>query len=370
MRVSRCLPRLATSSTVRPVEVGGRVAAGPESRCAPAGRPRQRLIQPPPRQPDGVAFGHVSIVPRQRDRRRRHARSAAQAQPPRRRAGSRPPRAQSRRVVTEDVLAVSPLHREPAERPAPAAAFASPARPRQRLPGHRSRSAATCRRARRTCTSSPSTSTTSAPALRPGPVAAGSSPRSGQGKCGAVRVGRIGRGEHERRLARPGCRVALLPARRHRRGPGRLLGRRARLGGEGAHPVDGTRDGELRRAEALDEVAAAAAAGVLERRQHRVDRREPPGDLLGRDRAAGEHAVAVQQRFGDGVQPPGRGRLAIGQPPPAARQPSAGRRGSAARAGRSGRTASAGGAAATAARRPRAGLARRAAPATARACRW
>ena len=60
---------------------------------------------------------------------------------------------------------------------------------------------------------------------------------------------------------------------------------------------------ELRRTEAVDEVAAPDPAGVLERPQDRVDRAEPAVDPLGRDRLAGQHAVALEQGQRLGVEP-------------------------------------------------------------------
>ena len=55
-----------------------------------------------------------------------------------------------------------------------------------------------------------------------------------------------------------------------------------------------------------DEVAAPAAAGLLERRQHLVDGREAAGHPLADHRAAGDHAVAVEHPLGDGVGAAGR----------------------------------------------------------------
>lgn len=60
---------------------------------------------------------------------------------------------------------------------------------------------------------------------------------------------------------------------------------------------DGSGQRELRGAEALDDVAAAHAPGVLERAQHRVGRGEAAGHALGGDGAAGEHAVPGQQHL-------------------------------------------------------------------------
>ena len=105
--------------------------------------------------------------------------------------------------------------------------------------------------------------------------------RLGPGERGPEDVGRVGRGEGDHR----GLGAAS--------GAGAL--------GEGAQPVDGTGAAELRGAEALDEVAAAAASGVLEGAEHLVDAGEPTGDALADDRSAGDHAVALEEVLGAGL---------------------------------------------------------------------
>ena len=113
---------------------------------------------------------------------------------------------------------------------------------------------------------------------------------------GAERVGRVGGGE----------------GHGHGLGVGGLLGERAQ-------PVDGTGGPELGGAEALDEVAAPAAAGVLEGGEHLVDRGETAGHALADDGSAGDHAVPVEQPLGDGVRPSGGVGVDLGQHRPAAR---------------------------------------------------
>ena len=77
---------------------------------------------------------------------------------------------------------------------------------------------------------------------------------------GAVRLRRVGRGEHER--------LRLLPVARPQL----------------AQPLDRAAERELRAAEALDEVAAPAEAERLERAQLAVDGAVAAGDPLGRGR--------------------------------------------------------------------------------------
>ena len=72
---------------------------------------------------------------------------------------------------------------------------------------------------------------------------------------------------------------------------------------ERPQPVDGPGCAELSRAEAGDEVATTATTGVLERREHLVDAREPAGDPLRRHRPAGHDAVPLEHRLGRGVRP-------------------------------------------------------------------
>ena len=122
------------------------------------------------------------------------------------------------------------------------------------------------------------------------------------------------------------------PARagpRRRRWPGRW--RRAPAPAPGARPASAPRwggrrrgagrrrrcVGELRGAERLDEVAAAHPAGLLGGGQHAVDAGEPARHLLGHDRAPGHHAVAVEEHLGGGVGAHGGVALDLGQQRPA-----------------------------------------------------
>jgi hypothetical protein len=133
---------------------------------------------------------------------------------------------------------------------------------------------------------------------------------------GAERVGRIGGGEHQ-----CGVVVALLafaPATGHGGLPGR--GRASWLCHR-THPVDGAGHRELRPAEALDEVAAAAPPGLLVGLEHRVDRGEAARRVLGHDGAPGDDAVPVEQSLGGCMRPPGRVCLPLRQ-----QRPTAGRR--------------------------------------------
>ena len=65
-------------------------------------------------------------------------------------------------------------------------------------------------------------------------------------------------------------------------------------------PVDGTGDGELGRAQAVDEVAASALPGFLHRTESLVGRPESADRILGEHTAAGEHPVAIElgEQFG------------------------------------------------------------------------
>src|SRR6185503_15519762 len=105
---------------------------------------------------------------------------------------------------------------------------------------------------------------------------------------GAVGLGRVGRGEHDR---------------------GRLLTRAGR-----AQPLDRAGERELRAAETLDEVAATAGAERLELRERVVEDREAAGDPFGQDLLAADDAVALEQQLGDGPAPLARLRLAAEDP--------------------------------------------------------
>ena len=66
-----------------------------------------------------------------------------------------------------------------------------------------------------------------------------------------------------------------------------------------AQPLDGAAERELRAAEALDEVAAAAEAERLERAQLGVDGAVAAGDALGADAVAGDDALPLEQQLGE-----------------------------------------------------------------------
>ena len=90
-------------------------------------------------------------------------------------------------------------------------------------------------------------------------------------------------------------------------------------------PVDRPGGRELRGAEPLDEVAAAHLAGLLGRGEHAVDRGEAAGHVLGDDRAAGQHAVAVEEQLGVGHRAHGRVGLGERAAPSSARRRSTAR---------------------------------------------
>lgn len=106
--------------------------------------------------------------------------------------------------------------------------------------------------------------------------------RLGPGQSRAVRVGRVRCGEDQG----VGCGTRL---------------RTVAGGGRGAQPVHRAVHRELRRPQALDDIAAPGLPVVLEGGQHTVRRGEAAFDALGLDRAPGHHPVAVQQRAGQGV---------------------------------------------------------------------
>ena len=138
--------------------------------------------------------------------------------------------------------------------------------------------------------------------------ACGRRPRRRRGRPrqrGAERVGRVGGREHQ------GARRRRAPLARG------SSSARSSAAPHGAQPVDRAGQRELRGAEALDEVAAPAAPGLLERREHPVDRGEPAGRPLGHHRAADHHAVPVEQHLGQRRGPPGGVGLDLGQQRPA-----------------------------------------------------
>ena len=94
-------------------------------------------------------------------------------------------------------------------------------------------------------------------------------------QCGAVRLRRVRRRQHERLL-----RLTVL-----------------RL--QFPQPLDGAAEGELRAAETLDEVAAAAEAERLERLQLTVDRAITAGNAFGADTVADDDALALEHQLGE-----------------------------------------------------------------------
>src|SRR5207253_5984418 len=93
----------------------------------------------------------------------------------------------------------------------------------------------------------------------------------GPGQRGAVRLRGVGRGYGQRRVA------------------ARL---RARPVADVPQPVDRSRESELRRAQAVDEVAAADAALLLKNLQDSVDRGEAPRNALREHSLARHDAVS------------------------------------------------------------------------------
>ncbi len=70
--------------------------------------------------------------------------------------------------------------------------------------------------------------------------------------------------------------------------------------------IEGTRQGELRGPEALDEIAAPDPAGILHRAQDRVDGTEPARDAFGGHGLAGHDAMPLEQGETLGMEPLGR----------------------------------------------------------------
>src|SRR5919108_731667 len=95
-------------------------------------------------------------------------------------------------------------------------------------------------------------------------------------KRGAVRLGRVGSGEHQ-------ClRLLVLLARP-----------------ELTQPLDRAGQRELRAAEALDEVAAAARAQRLQGAQLAVDGAVPAGDPLSAHAVAGDDPLPLEEELGE-----------------------------------------------------------------------
>ena len=89
--------------------------------------------------------------------------------------------------------------------------------------------------------------------------------------------------------------------------------------GHRTEAVDGAVHGELGGAEALDHIATACLAAVLEGGQDAVHRREAAFDALCGDRSPGHHAVPVQKDAGQGVGAHRGVVLAVREQGPAAR---------------------------------------------------
>jgi hypothetical protein len=121
-----------------------------------------------------------------------------------------------------------------------------------------------------------------------------------------------------RLLLRPGqCRAVRVRGVGRRQRHCLRLVRRCRAD-EGTQPVDSAGGAELGRTQAVDEVPATAATGLLEPRQHAVRRGEAAGRPLARDGAARDDTVPVEQALGRGVGTPGRVGLDLGEHEPAA----------------------------------------------------
>ena len=111
------------------------------------------------------------------------------------------------------------------------------------------------------------------------------------------------------------CRTSMA-GRTPRRGAGR--GGQVTLGlrGHRAQPVDGSRDGELRGAEPLDEVAASTPAGLFERLEHAVGRR------IRGARARSSPRRGSRRRAGRAGSRPECARDGSGRPPARSAEPS------------------------------------------------
>ena len=112
--------------------------------------------------------------------------------------------------------------------------------------------------------------------------------------------------------------VALGPRQRRAVGLRRIGGgqhdrRRLLVGALRAQALDGAGQGELRAAEALDEVAAPAHAERLELAEGVVEDREAAGDPLGQHLLAGDDAVALEQQLGQRAPAGARLDLARGR---------------------------------------------------------
>ena len=101
--------------------------------------------------------------------------------------------------------------------------------------------------------------------------------RFGHGQHRAVRLRRVGGGQDERLLLLVLARPEL------------------------AQPLDRAAERELRAAEPLDEVAAAAEPERLERLQLAVDGAVAAGDSLAADAVAGDDPLPLEQELGEGA---------------------------------------------------------------------
>ncbi len=108
----------------------------------------------------------------------------------------------------------------------------------------------------------------------------------GHGERGAVGLGGVGGGDHERARALAAGLRACTYSRESQRG-------------RGAQPLDGSGERELCAAHALDEVAAPADAERLELGERVVEQREAALDALGEDLLASDDAVALEQELGE-----------------------------------------------------------------------
>ena len=107
-------------------------------------------------------------------------------------------------------------------------------------------------------------------------------------------------------------RTSRRPLERRAVGIGRVGGGEdrdlglVRLVAQRAQQIHGAGQGELRRAEAGHEIAAAQPPTLFHRSQHGIHAREAAGDQLDGQRFARQHAVTGEQLLRDGGDPSGR----------------------------------------------------------------